>query len=654
MTRWSEQHMREYEELAQFDENAQDLAIPQLNSVSIPNIEGVQTFHHIARLRHLAFRESVRDLPIKGHLFDLVDTYAVPEPPVISEDTLKQPLSDFSEDTTDFETNAFYIHARKGHRRFRTSLSLYPVPNVDLGIQEGILGDLLNRMFSVTPIDFATAGIVDSPYEDCPAHDLGHVEMPVSYIDPTHPLVYDINGAPWAFDAELHCIRATYTHLREIRFRMTLRNGRVNRAHIILFAALRLSCILEALNPLSASHIDSHNFNIRGFLLAILNSALQHIRIFKLLLEFIPSGEEALACDHITSIGVLVWCNSSGNRISVSTNKNSLDELIIKAILEGADSLDTSNCWEELNVLPYGHNEVLIEIFLSAINRAHFGPANKSDECIDALHATIALGQNSPFGKVRKSLVCRNNGLKVGIDVLLKRTGIDAVAKRFAMFGSEYENVIRADIENISKMSEFGVLGDDAEKLDMTEEGSSSDFDCNNLYTLRLPTESTIELRRDEKVVGRLSVTEGKFSMSTTAEVGLGVMPIVQRRKGTGKMDFGRMVEFYETDCDATIVANACLSNVFGVSAAFFVLNHVSYGDVAISDSMAPEYLGEARRSEDGEKLFSFLHPDVACRLGIFEAMVGKESVMSFHGAKLADKYDTECVLVSLGKEWIN
>lgn len=651
--RWNEENILSYESSARFDETAQELAVPSPKSFSVQNVDGACCFQRIARFRNLPFRRIIRLLPVKGDLYDFVDKYHVPKP-AMSDDDLEfhGPLGDVSDDAPDLEGNEFYIRARQGQRLFRTSLSTFPVSNVKLGVHDGVIGALLDKLFSLTPLDFATTGAEDvaSDVDDNrPLHDDGSVFMPVAYLDPDLDVVHDLDGRPWAFDGELHCVRAFYTNWRELRSQMTVRNGRLNRAHLILFAALRVSCILEALQPISVRNIDAHKYNIRGYLLAILNVAMPYIRLFKLLVSLIsPSEGDDIACDSITGDNaILVRCSPLGIRVAVSTDGISLRDLIIKAILEEADSLDMTGCLEEIEFLSYGHNSSLISIFLSAIKGIAHGPSARKDKTLESVRAIIALSQNSPLGAVRDSLVSRNNGLKLGIDALLEGSNgnVDKIAEMLAAFRGGDENAARDDIMKIATMSEFGVFGDEGDDDDSSELKPNSDYE---LYTLHLPGQSSVVLKRRRTAVGILSVIEGKFHFSGTNGAALGVMTVYkafQDEDATSEdraLGSGFTIEFHESECDAAMVANVCLSNGFGAQAGLFVLNHILFGDVTIRETENPSYLRQAKQSKNGERIFSFLHPAVTNRLGVFRAKVGGKEVISFDGEKVVGIYERE------------
>lgn len=630
MSRWDEATCTEHENVARYDERLNELERPSPTSYSFDNREAVVAFRQLARLRNLVFRQTMRSFPLKADLYDMVDKFAVACPEMTEGDVkLNSTLMDFNELICDLERSPFYNEARRGRRRFRTSLGTYPVSNVKLGVHDGVIGELLDKMFSITPLDYALAGMEDCSDEK-DFNEEGVVVMTTEFMDPQLDLVYDINGYAWEFDAELHGVRSEYNYWREIRERMMARNGRVNKAHLILFAAERLSSVLEAIRPLSAGYSMGVEYNIRGYLLAVLNGASELIKTFKLLLSLVDTGGNAMAFDAVTDIGIAVECRESGHRISVTTDETSLSQLIIKAILEGSTRLDTSKQLEEVPFSEYGNNQLLIELFLTIVHSMGEGPASKKEDGLKYVKSLLALSLNTQYGHFREALVARNNGLKQGIDVFLEEGTFEVVCKIVQRLRGSEKDRTTSDIKKILDMEAFGACCDIDE---MTWPDEVSDASDGKLYTLKTPAYSSIALKRRGRVVGELSVVDEKFEFHKCEDTSFGLMPIFQGMEGVDAQDFTQVMSFgasveFEARADGSSIANACLSNVFGIKAAVFVLEHILFGDAAVSEDTSSGYLMQSRRSTQGVQICSFLHPLVTEQLGFYKEKGGE--VFSF------------------------
>lgn len=674
MQEWDRDTCRNYEECAQYDQRYDELGTASNHNYSSDNKQASASFRKLAALRNVALRHSLHEYPdFKRIAFEHLDRLVAVNPLLAIEKDMDGELPDFVPVTIDIESNEFYAEACRGRTMFRTCLGSSPVSNESSGIQSGRIGEILDAMLSVTPLDFAVAGMHD---RDAAGKASDAIVMTTEYIDPELDLVYDYDGNSWAFDGELHCVISQYNCWREIREIMMSRNGRVNKTHVLMFAAMRLATMLNAIEPLSVKDIEGHKCNVRGYLLAVLNGALPYIRMFKVLLSLIPPGGEYMSMSEVPPLngisGLSIWVQSReyANTITVTTDGSNLKHLIIKAIIEGSKKLDTSReTRDELDrgFSMYGNNYLLINLFLSRIYAPDVTLTAKAYTELMKTKAFIALSLNSKHGLVRESLVLRNNGLKIGLDLLLLEGGFENLVKLIANVRGADRAKAHDDVKNILAMDEFGVSSD----YEVDHLGDAAlDVQVGDLYELQYPTASSITLRRRRRAVGKLWVSDGKFVFKKAGMGRLGLLTIFQSIKGLQVLGNGVSVDFRTTPPDATAIVNACLSNVFGFQAAVFVLEHILLGSVTITEGSAPGYLRQANVSAEGMRMTSFLHPVVTGRLAFYKSKadgavyfdtkttLGKQKVKASDQVALLENVEDkqieyEKVAVSVGRKYL-
>lgn len=618
----------EYDQASHYNPVYDSLGRPSAGIYSSENQHASTAFQTLARLRTVALSKILQESPkLKLLPFLMLDRLSALSSPLTDEEhTAENDVFKFSTLNTPFSGNEFYDQARNdGVVHFRTCLGTYPVVSDSLGVKAGRIGQLLDTMLSPTPLDFATAGAFDRCAGDSTSSDL--VAMTTEYVDPDLDLIYDIEGNTWEFDAELHAVASRYTYLREIWNISHSRSGMASKAHLLLFAALRLAALLNALEPLSISggDVDPSIFNVRGYLLAVANAALPLIRMFALLRRLIPPGGSKTAFSAVPHIGdsnMVVWVLTRDHvdRVMLVTDGENLKHLLIKAIIEGSTQLDTSLEPKAANgkrFSEFANNEVNIRIFLSNLHRIDDPSSSPNAKQIQAL---TALSLNTPQSAVRPSLLGRNNGLKSGIDLMLQDSSTERIAGLIGQLrGVELERVVE-DVKAIEAMDEFGVTDDHA----VQHLGKSAlEVSAGELYELQYPIKSSCTLRRRRKVVGKLVVVDGKFTFKKGGVGAIGLLTVFETVRGVGVMGNGVAVDFRAPRHDPAAVANACLSNVFGWEAAVFVLEHILLGGIAVLEGRTPSYLIQAKTSPDGVGITSFLHPVVTEKLAFYKATDG-------------------------------
>lgn len=623
----------EYDQATRYNPIYDILGKPSPAAYSSVNEHATTAFSSLAHMRTSAI--SMFTSKINGAVpFLYLDRASAIEPiPTEEEKAVTETVFDFNQLTSSFQGNRFYDRAHDhATTLFRTCLGTYPVDTDNLGINAGRIGEMLNLMLSPTPLDFATAGALDRCPEGSSSNPF--VVMTTEFVDPHLDLVYDIDGKTWEFDAELHAVASRYTHLREIWDIFQSRSGIATKSHFILIAALRLAALLEALEPLSIREPDDDHdsdasvFDVRGYLLAVINAAWPFIRLYAFLRNLVPdsSGIRTIAFNqvpHIDSSNTVVWVHGSEyrDRVNVVTD-GSLKHLIIKSIIEGSRKLDTSlepKGATGKRFSEFANNEATISVFLTCISFPDFWFCGNAMEKAKELKTFIALSTNAPGGFVRPSLISRNNGLKSGIDSMLERIGIDQVTQLFSNLRTEDIEKTTMEIEAIQGMDEFGVTDDHAvEHLGTSALGVSSA----NLYDLQYPAKSSWILRRRKKVIGKIVVANGKFSFKKGGKGAIGLLTVFEIVKGVQVMGNGVSVDFNSKQHDSTAIVNACLSNVFGWEAAIFVLEHMLLGSVSVSEGCTtPGYLTQATASPNGVRITSFLHPVVTEKLAFYKGI---------------------------------